>query len=186
MLVINAHTSNDQYQLRTGSDSLYEISSDCQIPYTEAFTTSQRYTDFIQSNNATYSYSNLSDLATLCYLPDILFENGEFAFNCIKHNENQYRLNRYGRVGSPEGISTPPGSLVLNPKLRQLFSNLTKQHVLGSMPEGADNDDFIAPVTVHGITSTITTTSTTHPINASPSHTRSIYIPYPTTLLLSV
>ena len=155
MLVINAHTSNDQFQLRTRSDGLYEISADCQIHYVEPFTTNQQYTDFVHQYKKTHLPS--SELATLCYLPDILFENGEFAFKCIKHNENQLRLNRFGRVGSPEGISTPPGSLVLNTKLRQLFTNLTKEHVLGSLSMGSDNDDFIAPVTVHGTTTTITT-----------------------------
>ena len=148
MLIINAHTSNDQFHLRAGAEGLYEVTTDCQIQYREAFTTNQQYTDVVQHYKKN---TTISTLATLCYLPDILFQNGAFAFSCNKHNENQLRLNRYGRVGSPEGISTPPGSLILNPKLHHLWLNLTKEYVLGSLPVEANNDDFIAPVTVHGM-----------------------------------
>lgn len=149
MLMINAHTSNDQYQLRVGSEGLYDVSPECQIHYMDAFTTTQQFNDKVHLYKQ--NITSISRLATLCYLPDILFQNGAFAFSCNKHNENQLRLNRYGRVGSPEGLSTPPGSLILNPKLLYLWHNLTKEYVLGSLPVGANNDDFIAPVTVHGM-----------------------------------
>ena len=203
-LMVEAHTSNDQYQIRTHAAGLYRITTDCQVPFTRSMTLGEGYgqgphgrqmpstgsstagmgssaparsttattttttttTTTITATNTTTTPTTTTktaapttstpgtntaddDIASLCYYHDILFQNGLFAFNCNKYDENTLRLNRFGRIGSPEGATTPPNSLLVDPSLRALLTPLSTGKVGGSLPSGADNDDFISPVTAH-------------------------------------
>ena len=160
-VMVNEHTTNDQFQLRTKHRGWYDVTTDCHVRYTQAFTlgTDCKNEDGGGGGGGGGGYprqprprdpSPPRRVPSLCYLPDILFENGMFAFRCVRHSENTLRLNRLGRVGSAKGVTTPPdGSLAANASLRSLLTPLATLNVTGSVPAGADNDDFIAPVTAH-------------------------------------
>ena len=145
-LMVNEHTSNDQFQLQTKSHGWYVLTTDCHVKYDRAFTLGADYNDSRQRQRRSHGQEPSPRLPSLCYLQDVLFSNGLLAFKCVQYNENTLRLNRLGRIGSAEGEGN---SSQANASSRGLLTPLAALNVTGGMPAGADNDDFIAPVTVH-------------------------------------
>ena len=146
-LLVNGNRANDQPFLSL-PEIEYDISDDCHQNYDESnsfinIAPSGRH----HAKNLKTSVLRLEENTiignttrpSLCYLQDILFQNGQMAFQCARFQEYHLRMNRYAHVGSATAENTTE-FVVLN--------STTSFGI--RMPIGDRKvENFIAPLTLH-------------------------------------